>query len=127
MKTISKLQVIEAEQALLEAMKKNDIEQLEKLLHADLLFHLPTGQILTKEMDMQAHRAGGIVIDEIAASEQAISLFGDTAVVSVLIESTGKIFDQPMSGRFRYIRCWKLYDNRLQIIGGSCIQIPASE
>jgi ketosteroid isomerase-like protein len=116
-------QIIESEKQLLEAMKKNDLESLNDLLYDDLLFTIPNGQVLTKAMDLENFRSGNISINTISSSEQVIHLVGDNAIVSTLITLNGKYFSQPVDGKFRYIRVWKLFDDKWKVIAGSGIQV----
>jgi hypothetical protein len=46
------------EKMLLQAIKENNINLLDKLLHRDLLFVNPMGQIITKTMDMANYTSG---------------------------------------------------------------------
>jgi len=50
-------QIIECEKRLLEALKNGDIQVLHELLHDNLIFNIPTGQTITKEMDIENHRS----------------------------------------------------------------------
>jgi hypothetical protein len=121
--TLGKDYVISMENRLLVAIQHSDAATLDLLLHPDLLFHAPNGQIITKETDLHAHRSGNMVVDSIAASEMQVNIIGDNAVVSLVIETSGAIFKQPIQGRFRYIRVWKLFNGQLKVIAGSCILI----
>lgn len=123
MNTISKETVLATENSLLEAVKSSDVARLEEMLHEDLLFHLPNGQMLTRAMDLEAHRSGNVLVNTITASDYVVNIIEDTAVVSVLIETAGSLFGQAMAGKFRYIRVWKSYERGLKVIAGSCIQL----
>ena len=123
MNAISKGTVLAIESNLLEAVKGSDVARLDEMLHDDLLFHLPNGQILTKAMDLEAHRSGNMVINTITASDYVVNIIENTAVVSVQIETKGSVFGQPMAGKFRYIRVWKSAEQGLKVIAGSCIQL----
>ena len=119
------------ERRLLQAVKASDIEKLNELLHDDLLFHVPSGDVITKKMDLDSHRAGNMVVEDIAATNYVVNIVGDVAVVSLVLEARGsikmetkgKIFNQRMDGRFRYLRIWKKDGNLLRVIGGSCIPL----
>src|SRR3954470_18548232 len=100
-------EILKTEALLLQAMKAHDIDQLDALLHDDLLFHTPDGQIITKAIDLQLHRSGDMVIDHIAASDYSVNIISNTAVVSLVVETSGRIGDQAMAGKFRYLRVWK--------------------
>ena len=121
--TNMKEQIIESEKRLLTAFQNNDTKILEGLLHDNLLFVIPTGQTITKAMDLENMRSGNMKVHSISSSEQQINLIGDNAIVSVLIELKGKYLEHPIDGKFRYIRVWKLIDDTWKVIGGSGVQI----
>jgi len=113
----------ESEKTLLESLLKSDVDSLDELLHEDLLFIIPTGQTVTKEMDIANIRLGNLKIEAISSSEQEINIIDDSAVVSVIIDLKGTYLKQPINGKFKYLRIWKLLDSKWKIIGGSGIQI----
>src|SRR5438270_693675 len=106
-----KEQIIESEKRLLAAFQNNDTKILDELLHEDLLFVIPTGQTITKVMDLENMRSGNMHVHSVSSSEQQINLIGDNAIVSVLIELKGKYLEHPIDGKFRYIRVWKVINN----------------
>ena len=111
------------EQKLLAAMQAHDVKALDQLLHDDLLFTTPDGSTITKQMDLEAHRSGAMVIERIATTIEKISIISDTVVVSVRMETKGSMMGNPMEGTFRYIRVWKKTGDRYCVIGGSCTAI----
>lgn len=115
----------EAERLLLEAIKTSDVNTLERMLHDDLLFIAPNGQTVTKEMDLASHRAGTMVVEEVIPTIEAIHLIDDTAVCIVVYQTRGRMMGAPVAGRFRYIRVWKIFNDGLKVIGGSCIQLSS--
>lgn len=112
--------VIACENRLLQAMRDCDLEVLDELLHDDLLFNGPTGEVVTKAMDLAVYKSGNMIVDENIASQQQIRSFGDTTVVSVVVSLKGQFMKQPISGKFRYIRMWKKIGDQWKIIGGGC-------
>jgi len=120
---IDKKEIEEVEQRLLEAMKHCNVDALNELLHKDLLFIIPTGQTVNKEVDIQNLKSGNLKIDQISSSEQDISIIDDNAVVSVIIDLKGLFLEQPIYGKFKYIRTWKKIDNQWFVIGGAGIQM----
>lgn len=122
MNSIDKEQVTEAEEALLTAIKSNDVSALDDLLHDDLLFITPDGQAITKDMDLDSHRAGTMVVEKMKFTIEKIKLIGTTAVAVTVYETRGKMQGKLITGKFRYIRFWKLDGGRLKVVGGSCIQ-----
>lgn len=119
----AKEQISQCEKNLLKAIKAHDIDALDVMLHDDLLFNTPDGKTVTKQMDLELHRSGAMVVNSIESSDEIISVIGDTAVVSIMIETSGKILDQVLKGKFRYIRVWKLFGETWKVIGGSLVQV----
>lgn len=123
MKTQSKGLILKQEEILLQAMRNSDLEKLEHLLHDDLLFIIPTGQTVTKEMDLANLKSGNLKIQELQASGHEVSLVEDCALVSVQVELKGQYLGQPIAGQFKYFRAWKLIQNQWKVIGGAGVQI----
>lgn len=115
--------ILEVEKQLLEAMRKSDVEILDQLIHEDLLFVLPTGEVITKKMDLETHKSGNIIFEEIVSSIETIKLIGENAVVSLSSKIKGKMLQQNFEGQYRYMRVWKMVDGKFKIIAGSCIPI----
>lgn len=116
-------QVEKRERQLAEAIKKSDVSLLEEMLHDDLLFMAPDGQIVTKAADLASHRAGSMEVQGLAVTIERINIIGDTAVVTVVYETKGRMLGRAIEGRFRYIRIWKMLDGELRVIGGGCLSL----
>lgn len=121
---ITKELIIEAENNLFSAQLVSDVDVLDKLLHNDLVALAPTGQILTKQMDLDSHRAKTMIIEDASTEIDSIRIIGDTAVTVVTMTAKGKMMETPLEGTFRYIRTWKLVDNTLKVIGAGIMQLP---
>ncbi len=120
---INEQKIREVETQLLEAMKKSDIKILNRLLHDDLLFVLPSGEVITKEMDLEIHKSGNLVFEEITSSIDSIKQIGENAVVTLSLKIAGKMLEQYFEGNFRYLRVWKMFDNQLKVIAGSGVAL----
>ncbi len=121
---ITKEDVIEAENKLFSAQLVSNVEILDQLLHDDLIAVAPTGEIVTKEIDLNAHRAKTMIIEEASTEINEIKITGDTALTVVTMTAKGKMMGTPLEGRFRYFRVWKRCDDTLKIIGASFMQLP---
>lgn len=120
---ITQEQIIESETKLLYAMQNNDVAALDDLLHDQLLFLDPGGQIITKTVEMDTARSGNMVLNELLVGDQLIHLVDDTAIVSVIVVIRGNYIGQAIEGTFRYIRVWKLGEGSCRVIAGSAVQI----
>lgn len=111
------------EQRLVDAISQSDVAFLDGVLHGDLLAMAPNGDIITKGMDLASHRTGEMVVDELRASIEEVHIIGDTAVVTVVYDTKGKMLGQPIAGKFKYLRVWKKFDDRLKVIAASCFKL----
>src|SRR5215217_3708328 len=120
MKTsITKKDVLAHEARLYEAIKAGDIHELDALLHNDLLFIIPSGEVITKQADLQTYRDGAVQVDKINATVEQLNLIDDSAVITLVMELKGKAGDIFFEASFRYIRFWKKFDDGIKVIGGS--------
>lgn len=116
-------QIIECEKRLLEALKTGDIQVLDELLHDDLIFNIPTGQTINKEMDIENYRSGIMTVYDISTSDRTIKTVENVSTIVVTVYLKAKYADQIIDGKFRYLRVWKLTNNAWKVIAGSGVQI----
>ncbi len=121
---ISREDVIEVENKLFSAQLVSNVEILDQLLHDDLIAVTPTGQIVTKEMDLNSHRAKTMIIENASTEIDEIKITTDIALSIVTMTAKGKVMGTPLEGKFRYFRVWKLFDGKLKVIGASFMQLP---
>ena len=100
-------------------MKNADLNSLDELLHDDLLFVIPSGETITKSMDLESWKAGHLKIAHLQSSDQQISVIDEIAIVSTLIEMKGTYLGEPIDGKFKYIRTWKSVHDQLKVVGGA--------
>ncbi|MNT62589.1 hypothetical protein D3C72_2003190 [compost metagenome] len=92
---------------------------LEELLHVDLLFVIPNGDVITKEMDLQSYRDGNLKIRELNPQVEHLNIIDDTAVITLTLELKGNYGGDDFENKFRYIRVWKAFASGIKVIGGS--------
>ena len=124
MDKITKKEIAEAENQLFLAQLASNVDGLDLLLYDDLVAVAPDGQMLTKEMDLNAHRSKTIIIENASTEIDEIRIIGDTALSVTTITAKGKVMGAPLEGKFRYFRVWKRIDNTLKVIGASFMQLP---
>jgi ketosteroid isomerase-like protein len=116
---ISKEEIIQQEKKLLEAIRSSDTEILDQLLHDDLLCLVPGGQVITKQMDLQSHRSGHMTVEKLEAEFKEINIINDTAICIVVYDTKGTMMQQPIEGKFKYLRVWKRSPEQLKVIAAS--------
>lgn len=120
---ITAAQVEQMELSLVEAIKRSDVNSLDQILHNELRAMGPDGRIITKDMDLGAHRSGGMVVHELEASIEEINIIGDSAISVVVYDTKGEILGQPLAGQLKYLRVWKKFDDELKVIAASCFKL----
>jgi len=120
---ITRQEVVEAEKRLLAAQRAGNVAVLEQLLHDDLVGLSPTGELITKEMDLAPYKAGSLVLEEAVTEIERIRITGTVAVAVVSMKAKGKLQDAPIEGQFRYLRVWKRVAGTLKIVGASFLQL----
>ncbi|MGE8244317.1 hypothetical protein D3C87_519280 [compost metagenome] len=124
MSKVTKEDVADAENQLFLAQLASNVDALDQLLFDNLIAIAPTGQMLTKEMDLNAHRTKAMIIEEASTEIDDIRITGDTALSVVTMTAKGKVMGAPLEGKFRYFRVWKYVDDKLKVIGASFMQLP---
>ena len=98
--------VLLAERAFQAAMLASDADELDRLLHPELLAVGPDGQMIDKAGDLASHRSGVFKITELSEEQVRVKVLGDTAVTFVVLRIRGSIDEAEISGRMRYTRTW---------------------
>jgi hypothetical protein len=124
---ITRQDVITAENKLFSAQLASNVDMLDRLLHDDLIAVAPTGQLLTKKMDLDAHKAKTMIIEDALTTIDEIEIISDTALSIVTMTAKGKMMGTPLEGKFRYFRVWKRFGDQLKVIGASFIQLPQDQ
>lgn len=120
MHTEIETQIRAAETRLYAAMLASDIAELSALIADDLLFAGPTGELATKDMDMELHRTGGTKFLELKPQELEIRVWSEEfALASAKVFLSGTYLGQAFSGNYRYTRVWRKGQPDWQVVGGS--------
>ncbi|HBN09037.1 MAG TPA: DUF4440 domain-containing protein [Cyanobacteria bacterium UBA8530] len=117
--------VLAAERSLLDAMLRGDVPVLDKLISEDLLFTNQDGALISKELDLSAHRSGMLRVHTLVPSEQKLQHFGDTSIVSVKLRLSGTYGEAAFSCDLRYTRVWQHRQGSWQVIAAHCSPVSA--
>lgn len=93
-------QIRAAETRLYAAMLASDVAELDALIADDLLFAGPTGDLATKEMDLELHRTGGTQFRELVPKELEIRVWSaDFALASAKVFLSGTFLGDDFADR----------------------------
>lgn len=110
--------VAQVETELIAAMKSSDVEALDRLIHDDLIFSVPSGKSVNKEMDLAAYASGKMNVEVLDVIESDFVDFDGCVAVSVIVQLEGTYGDDAFRGRFRFLRVWKEFAGQWKVITG---------
>lgn len=100
-------QILALEDLLKTAMVNSDTIVLDQILDDNLIFTNHLGQIMSKNDDLEAHRAGFVKIKSIKQSEYRIKPNENIAIVSVLSRINGEFGGEESNVALRFTRIWQ--------------------
>lgn len=114
-------QINKSEDKLIQAFKDSDVKVIDELIHDDLIFNGPTGDLINKEMDLSSYRSGNMVVNEMNVLEREVRVFDNTATVSTVVHLKGSFMKNQIDAKVRFFRTWKSFAGEWKVIGGSSI------
>lgn len=113
-------QVVAAERRLREAQFRSDVAVLDELVAADVLFAAHTGQLISKQDDLDLHEARGLRLEIAEVVEEEWRIFRGFGMVSVVLHLVGSFMGTPIDQNMRYNRVWRVEDDGVvRLVGGS--------
>lgn len=108
-------------------MLHSDVAQLNLLLSDTLIFINQDGARLTKADDIAAHRSGLLAITALSPhGDRIIQRFGDTVIVCLTTDVSGKYAEQQFGGTLAYSRVWHHQGGRWQVVLGHCSAVVSA-
>lgn len=112
-----------SEAALRAAMLANDIDALDTLLDDDLVFTVPTGQVISKEDDLAAHRAKLLRLDRLDVQETHACAIGEMILTTTKAMLAGHFGGTAFEGEFAYTRLWRRSHAGWRVVTGHASQV----
>ncbi|WP_175675918.1 nuclear transport factor 2 family protein [Burkholderia ambifaria] len=111
------------EAALRAAMLTNDVDALDALLDDDLIFTVPTGQVIAKHDDLSAHRAKLLRLDALDIQEMGTKMIGEMILTTTKAMLAGRFHGAAFNGMFAYTRLWRRLGSDWRVVAGHASQI----
>jgi len=111
------------EAALRAAMLANDVDALDALLDDDLIFTIPSGQIISKHDDLSAHRAKLLRLQVLDRQETLANAIGDMILTTTKAALAGHFDGIAFNGTFAYMRLWRRSGSIWRVVAGHASQI----
>jgi ketosteroid isomerase-like protein len=112
------------EQEWADAVKRRDVEAIDRLQADEYVFTDPAGQVWTKTRELDTIKAGDLQIASFELSEVKVRLYDNTAVVTLRIVWHGKFRDTDISGPQRMTDVFVKRDGRWQCVASQATRIP---
>jgi hypothetical protein len=117
------LLIADLEEKLLDGFKRTDLNILDLLFADGMLFHDQYGNVLDKEMDLDAYRSGMIKITKINVSKREIRVFESIVIVSASLFIKGSYSNILLNGKYQWLRVWGKVREDWKVISASCTSI----
>jgi len=117
------LLIADLEEKLLDGYKKTDLGTLDLLFADGMILHDQFGNVLDKEMDIDACRKGLVSINKINVSKREIRVFDSIVVVSASLFVKGKYAGILLNGKYQLLRVWAKVQEDWKVISASCTSI----
>jgi hypothetical protein len=115
----------ESESRFQRALRRNDIDDLDAILHEDAEFVGPDGATLDKSADLTAHRAGTFVLDAMDELSRRLQVIGGVGITRVKLHLRGSIANAPLDAVLIYTRTWLRHGENWTIIAAHASVVPA--
>lgn len=107
-----------------EGVVQNDVTTASRLLADDYLGINPNGTLETKADALAQRRSGSVKISSIEPTSLKVRVYGDTAVVTSLVDVQGHDGDRDISGRYHYTRVYSRRTGEWKIVSFEASRIP---
>ena len=100
-KVTSEEELLRVEKEFAEAIVKNDLEGIERLVADDWIIIGPDGEIVERARFFEVIKSGAMTHDTMESEDFRIRVYGDSAVVTALTRTKGKFMGQEFSTQER--------------------------
>ncbi|RQS19964.1 nuclear transport factor 2 family protein [Burkholderia sp. Bp8992] len=111
------------ETALRAAMLVNDIDALDALLDDELVFTVPTGQVISKEDDLSAHRSKLLRLEKLDVHEMRACAIEAMILTTTKATLAGHFDGAAFNGTFAYTRLWRRSGAGWRVVAGHASQV----
>ena len=107
-------ELLKLEEAFSEAIIRNDVEGLGRLVADDWIIIDPNGEIVDRARFFEVIKSGALTHDTMESEDFRVHVYGDSAVVTAITSAKGKFMGQEFSTRERATDVFVKRDGRWQ-------------
>jgi ketosteroid isomerase-like protein len=109
-------ELLKLEKEFAEAIVKNDLEGVERLVVDDWIIIGPDGEIVERARFFEVIKSGAMTHDTMESEDFRIRIYGDSAVVTGITRAKGKFMGQEFSTQERATDVFVKRDGRWQCV-----------
>jgi len=109
-------ELLKLEEAFAEAIVKNDLEGLRRLVADDWIIIDPNGEIVDRTRFFEVITSGALTHDTMESENFRVRVYGDSAVVTAITRTKGKFMGQEFGTRERATDVFVRRDGRWQCV-----------
>ena len=109
-------ELLKLEKAFAEAIVKNDLEGIGRLVTDDWIIIDPNGEIVDRARFFDVIKSGALTHDMMESEDFRVRVYGDSAVVTGLTRTKGKFMGQEFSTQERATAVFVKRDGRWQCV-----------
>jgi ketosteroid isomerase-like protein len=109
-------ELLKLENAFAEAIIKNDLEGIGRLVADDWIIIDPNGEIVDRTRFFEVIKSGALTHDTMESEDFRVRVYGDSAVVTAITSAKGKFIGQEFSTRERATDVFVKRDGRWQCV-----------
>ena len=109
-------ELLTLEKAFAEAIVRNDLEGIGRLVTDDWIIIDPNGEIVDRARFFDVIKSGALTHDLMESEDFRVRVYGDSAVVTVLTRTKGKFMGQEFSTQERATDVFVKRDGRWQCV-----------
>ena len=109
-------ELLRLEKAFAEAIVKNDLEGIGRLVTDDWIIIDPNGEIVDRSRFLEVIKSGALTHDMMASEDFRVRVYGDSAVVTGVTRTKGKFLGQEFSTHERATDVFVKRDGRWQCV-----------
>ena len=109
-------ELLKLEKAFAEAIVKNDLEGIGRLVSDDWIIIDPNGEIVDRARFFEVIKSGALTHDTMESEDFRVHVYGDSAVVTAITSAKGKFLGQEFSTRERATDVFVKREGRWQCV-----------
>jgi ketosteroid isomerase-like protein len=109
-------ELLKLEEAFSEAIVKNDLEGIGRLVADDWIIIDPNGEIVDRTRFFEVIKSGALTHDTMDSEDFRVRVYGDSAVVTGITRTKGKFMGQEFSAQERSTDVFVMRDGRWQCV-----------